>query len=77
MSMAEKYQCCFCGRTIDRASPDVGGLRYYTCADRGEEFQSDQQLFCHTTCLTDRLHPSVHMYVLDLLNPGASDQSGR
>ena len=74
MTMTEQYQCCFCGRTIDPVSPDVGGLLYYTCADRSKEFQSDQRLFCHTRCLTDRVHSSVHMYVLDLLNRGASEQ---
>jgi hypothetical protein len=74
MTISEKYQCCFCGTTIDPVSPDVGGLLYYTCADRGKGFQSDQQLFCHTRCLTERVHQSVHLYVLDLLNFRASEQ---
>jgi len=34
------YQCCFCGETIPHVSPDVGGLLYYTCADRGETSSS-------------------------------------
>jgi hypothetical protein len=62
-----EYQCCFCGKGIAHVSPDVGGLLYSTCADRAREFQLDQQVWCHTKCLTDRLHPSVKMYVLDVL----------
>lgn len=65
-SMSE-YQCCFCGKGIAHISPDVAGLLYTTCADRGHESQLDQQFWCHTECLKQRLHPSVNMYVLDML----------
>lgn len=69
--MTAKYQCCFCGQTIAAVSPDVGGLLYTTCVDLDEQFQRDQQLWCHTKCLTDRLAPGVKLYVLDLLHNSA------
>ncbi len=62
-----EYQCCFCGKGIAHVKPDVGGLLYTTCVDRERELQLDQQLWCHTACLQERLHPSVKMYVLDIL----------
>ena len=65
--MGEKYQCCFCGRTIQSQAPDVGGLRYTTCVDGEAHLQRDQFLFCHTQCLVERLHSSVHLYVADLV----------
>jgi hypothetical protein len=68
--MTERFQCCFCGKNIPPISPDVGGLMYYTHAERPREAQSDQQFWCHTKCLTDRLHPSAKMYVLDVLRDG-------
>ena len=66
LTMTQKYQCCFCGDTILPVSPDVGGLLYTTCFDRGSGSQRDQQLYCHANCLADRLAPSVNLYVLDL-----------
>ena len=72
--MTHKYQCCFCGKTIPPTSPDVGGLLYYTSAERAREFQRDQQLWCHTKCLTERLHPSAIMYVLDLLKDNTDSE---
>ena len=66
-STAHKYQCCFCGQAIKPISPDVGGLLYYTSAERARKFQTDQQLWCHTKCLTEKLHSSVKMYLLDRL----------
>jgi hypothetical protein len=71
--MGQKYQCCFCGETIQPVEPDVGGLRYTTCIDQEAGRQKDQFFFCHTACFSSRLRPGpgVHLYVLDLLN-GAS-----
>jgi len=70
--MTHKYQCCFCGKTIPPTSPDVGGLLYYTSAERAREFQ--RELWCHTKCLTERLHPSAKMYVLDLLKDNTDSE---
>jgi hypothetical protein len=66
--MSERFQCCFCGKTIEPFPPDVGGLLYTTCIDGPTQAQHSQQLFCHTTCLTERLHSSVNMYVLALID---------
>ena len=66
--MTERFQCCFCGETIELFPPDVGGLLYTTCIDRPGQAQHSQQLYCHTTCLTERLHSSVNMYVLALVD---------
>lgn len=66
--MAERFQCCFCGKTIEPFPPDVGGLLYTTCIEGPTQAQHSQQLFCHTTCLTERLHSSVNMYILALVD---------
>lgn len=61
-------QCCFCGKKIDPLPPDVGGLLYTTCVDRSVGGQHSQQLYCHTSCLTERLHSSVNMYAISLVD---------
>jgi hypothetical protein len=64
----EKYQCCFCGLTIDHVLPDVGGLLYTMGINRPDDSRPGQQLYCHTNCLLARLHPSVDLYVIDVAN---------
>ena len=68
------YQCCFCGLEIEPILPDVASLYYTTCIDRPELRQS-QELYCHTSCLTERLHKAVNLYAVASLefhleNPG-------
>lgn len=63
--MTQKYQCCFCGKNIPPISPDVGALLYYAHADRGREEQRDQQFWCHTKCLSERLMPPARLYLSD------------
>jgi hypothetical protein len=65
--MSITYQCCFCGKAIEPRVPDVGGLLYSTCINLEPAYQQDQQLYCHTTCLVERLHESVSLYVLDVM----------
>jgi hypothetical protein len=75
--MAITYQCCFCGNAIEPRVPDVGGLLYTTCINLQPAYQHEQQLYCHTTCLVERLHESVSLYVLDLLGmDDAAEDSG-
>lgn len=62
-----QYQCCFCGQAIESVGADVGGLLYTTNVDRPRERQLDQQLWCHAACLKQHLHPSVPLYVLDII----------
>jgi hypothetical protein len=69
-SMTDRFQCCFCGKTIPPVGPDVGGLLYYKHADRPPEEQSDQQFWCHTKCLADRLMPPARLYLSDSLPKG-------
>ena len=45
----------------------MGGLLYTTNIDRPVAEQHDQQLWCHAACLKQHLHPSVPLYVLDLV----------
>jgi hypothetical protein len=63
-----KYMCCFCGLPIEPIGADVGGLLYSTNVDRSPPEHEEQQLWCHAKCLVARLHPSVKLYALDLLN---------
>ncbi len=60
----ERYQCCFCGKEITPAPPDVAGLLLVTSIDADEESQRTQQFYCHAQCFRDRLHSSVPAYVL-------------
>ena len=64
--VTHRYKCCFCGRTIDPVSPDVGGLLYTMKIDRPEDEHRHQQLFCHTLCLMERLDRAVKLLVLDM-----------
>jgi hypothetical protein len=72
--MSEVYQCCFCGNSIQPVFPDVGGLLYSMTIDRSRRERPEQQLYCHTLCLLDRLDPSVKLYALDI---GGSDDDDR
>ncbi len=70
-----RYQCCFCGQTIEPIMPDVGGLLYTTCIDASSDLHRDQQLYCHANCLRQRLHDSAKLYVLDIFEDGIVDKS--
>ena len=70
-----QYQCCFCGLTIEPVGADVGGLLYTTNIDRSPEDQHDQQLWCHAAHLKQHLHPSVPLYVLDLVEVTADEEN--
>ena len=74
--MATIYQCCFCGQAIESRLPDVGGLLYTTAIDGDPECQHEQQFYCHTNCLRERLHVSAKLYVVDLLEVDESVPSG-
>jgi hypothetical protein len=66
--MKTLFQCCFCGQTIEPVGADVGGIVYITNADTDEKNHYSQQLYCHTSCFKERLHSSVNLYVLDLVD---------
>lgn len=65
--MSFEYQCCFCGQAVQSVGFDVGSLLYTTNFDSAsEDTHHSQQLWCHTNCLKQRLHPSVQLYVLEV-----------
>lgn len=66
VTMATTYQCCFCGAAIEARKPDVGGLLYTTAINGAPEDQQEQQLYCHTKCLRERLHKAANLYAVDL-----------
>jgi len=61
------YQCCFCGKSIDKGGPDTGLLSYTTCCDGKESDQHTQDMFCHAACLRSAVQPRFPLYVLDLV----------
>lgn len=66
--MEQGYQCCFCGLAIEPIIPDIASLVYTSCADHtSPTLQREQEMFCHTRCLQQRLHKSAKLYVLDTL----------
>lgn len=73
--MATTYQCCFCGTAIQGRSPDVAGLLFTTAIDGGPEGQHEQQFYCHTECLRERLHKSANLYAVDLCEANEGTQS--
>lgn len=72
----QRFQCCFCGLTIESKAPDVASILYTTCIDGTPDMRHDQELYCHTECLLDRLHPSVKLYAIDLLEFSAEEIAG-
>jgi len=60
------YQCCFCGLEIISVGADVGGLYYTANVDNENKEQHSQQLWCHGTCLRDRVHSSVPLFAYEL-----------
>lgn len=75
--MGIEYQCCFCGQSIASVGFDVGGLLYTTNVDASEDRHHSQQLWCHTRCLKERLHPSVNLYVLEIAEIEENESSYR
>lgn len=62
-----KWACCFCGQEILKTKFDPGGLSYTPNLDSIGE-KTPQGLYCHAKCLESRLHPSVKLYALHLVD---------
>ena len=71
-----RFQCCFCGLTIESAAPDVASLLYTTCIDQTPDLHHDQEFYCHTKCLLARLHPAAKLYAHDLLRLASEPSQG-
>ncbi len=58
----DKFQCIFCGETIDKKKEKITSL-LITSNWKNEDEQSDQQVFCHMSCLKERCHIPESIYV--------------
>lgn len=54
--MQEKYQCCFCGNSIQ---DNITSLIVVYDWDKDENLQQEQQLFCHKECLKKNIFKNV------------------
>lgn len=54
----------------------MGSILYTTCIDQTPDMQHDQELYCHTKCLLDRLHSSTKLYAIDLRELSADESFG-
>jgi hypothetical protein len=61
-----RYQCVFCGMTIEPTKVDICELNLRTNWEKTVEKQQVQQFFCHATCFRQHVHVSAPLYVLDL-----------
>jgi hypothetical protein len=52
------YECCFCGKSIEPHPPDVCVLLLRTALQENRT-EPSQELFCHATCLKERLRPGI------------------
>ena len=52
------YECCFCGKGIEPRPPDVCVLLLRTTFQENRT-EPTQELFCHATCLKQRLRPGI------------------
>lgn len=66
MSDEFKWACCFCGKDILKTKFDPGAISYTPAYETPGE-KTPQGLYCHAKCLEARLHPSVKLYALDLM----------
>ena len=48
-----KYECCFCGKTIDTKVISLVAIFNW---EKEEEEEKSQQWFCHLECLKKTLH---------------------
>lgn len=62
-----KWACCFCGKDILKTKFDPGSLSY-VAGYEGTGEKTAQGLYCHAKCLESRLHPSVKLYALHLVD---------
>ena len=61
----EKFECSFCGNTVEAKNSKVTSLLVTTNWDMDEEEQQSQQLFCHLECLKKAMNDTSILYVED------------
>ncbi len=59
-----KYQCAFCGKTIDEKNERVTSL-LITSNWGNEKAEESQQMFCHLQCFKHCLNDSSFLYIED------------
>ena len=64
----QKYQCCFCGENIESSQIDITALIVVSNWDKEQDFQQEQQLFCHMECLKSKLEEDVPLYIADIID---------
>ncbi len=57
-----KFQCIFCGKTIEREQEKVTSL-LITINWEDENNQEDQQVFCHLDCLKSKCHNPENIFI--------------
>jgi hypothetical protein len=62
-----KFQCCFCGESINAINIDPCSIFFSINCDKSEEEQQSQQFFCHKICFEKHLHNSAKIYISDSL----------
>jgi hypothetical protein len=56
---SEKFQCCFCGKTIESNNVDITALVVIPNWDKDMKDAPEQQLFCHMKCLREKVKKDV------------------
>lgn len=64
----QKYQCCFCGESIESNQIDITALIVVSNWDKKQALQQEQQLFCHMECLRSKLAENVPLYIADIID---------
>ncbi|MCL4517493.1 MAG: Imm27 family immunity protein [Firmicutes bacterium] len=57
-----RFQCCFCGKTIERREKNICTLVFTSNLDGHEESHINQQFFCHAKCFKKRVHRKIPLY---------------
>ena len=58
------FQCCICGKSIDRDSQvDPCGVTIFSNMDEDEIEQSEQTFFCHYQCFKSSMDLSLRQYL--------------
>jgi len=62
-----RFQCCFCGQTIENYPPDPCGIGLTANFTSPAEKQQTQGLFCHMACFEERMYDPKYLYLRALV----------
>lgn len=63
MAIKIRFQCCFCGGTIENTSSSLKLL----IKSNHSKIKASQELYAHSTCLERCLHKSAPLYLTSLI----------